>query len=669
MTDYRDDTPFDASTTHSVEEIAKAIRTKKYGKDTREAMAQSLEKIADIAKQNPKLVSFFPSKDGLINYDSKNNEIDFNCINDQAMFAFSDGSYTLIPKNYKLFLEFPGNYTAINLVLNKITGEISIQDPYKELTGKEFIIGYIRRKVRSGKSSKLIFGGLIKDFMLKNNAKESININYRYQTSAEAKLTFKSGIGLDLGIVEGGRLPVVYVDSEENPVTVPSKTIAVIDTRNEDYINATAYKVTWEIGTDNAVLTPYNAPNIEGYITIFTVYFNASLKNNPTYAKTSIGEPVFFENTVKDITHVRFSPSRNGLPYIDSERNLLNFNCVGDQAFIDYDGKSWQLAQNATLSLDMFTRTGTSVIDILLNLATGEVTADYGYRTNHFTPGKVVFGKIRKTSTETYLVEGFKTLENTEKPVLKGIVPIAHRGLNSLAPEESLEAYSLAVKSGYLDLECDVHFTSDGVPVLHHDDTINRIARTSEGQKIEEVITIKDTTLEILSGYDYGVYKAPFFSGTKIVTFEDFVKFAKQVGAFIHVELVHSYTTEQQDLMLNILKKYNMLSKIGWQSFEWDDLNYIMSKDENAQVELLSNSYSENLLSKGKAFKNGKRKVVLSVGSIEAENVESAHIEGLEVYVWTVDDKSKAMNYIKMGIDGLLTNGWINLPYLLSKTY
>ena len=52
MTDYRDDTPFDASTTHSVEEIARAIRTKKYGIDTREAMAQSIEKMGDIAKQN-----------------------------------------------------------------------------------------------------------------------------------------------------------------------------------------------------------------------------------------------------------------------------------------------------------------------------------------------------------------------------------------------------------------------------------------------------------------------------------------------------------------------------------------------------------------------------------------------------------------------------------------
>lgn len=51
MSEYRDETPFDSSN-HSVEEIARAIRTKKYGIDTREAMAQSLEKMADIAKQN-----------------------------------------------------------------------------------------------------------------------------------------------------------------------------------------------------------------------------------------------------------------------------------------------------------------------------------------------------------------------------------------------------------------------------------------------------------------------------------------------------------------------------------------------------------------------------------------------------------------------------------------
>ena len=45
MTDYTDSTPYDPTVLHSVTDSAQAIRTKIYGKDTREAMAQMGEKL------------------------------------------------------------------------------------------------------------------------------------------------------------------------------------------------------------------------------------------------------------------------------------------------------------------------------------------------------------------------------------------------------------------------------------------------------------------------------------------------------------------------------------------------------------------------------------------------------------------------------------------------
>ncbi|MDC7953180.1 hypothetical protein, partial [Liquorilactobacillus mali] len=45
MTDYTDSTPYDPTVLHSVSDSAQAIRTKMYGKDTREAMAQMGEKL------------------------------------------------------------------------------------------------------------------------------------------------------------------------------------------------------------------------------------------------------------------------------------------------------------------------------------------------------------------------------------------------------------------------------------------------------------------------------------------------------------------------------------------------------------------------------------------------------------------------------------------------
>ncbi|RUM99392.1 glycerophosphodiester phosphodiesterase [Pseudaminobacter arsenicus] len=56
--------------------------------------------------------------------------------------------------------------------------------------------------------------------------------------------------------------------------------------------------------------------------------------------------------------------------------------------------------------------------------------------------------------------------------------PIAHRGyhdLNKTVWENTLSAFSLAVERGYA-IECDVHLSSDGVPIVFHDHSLERLA-------------------------------------------------------------------------------------------------------------------------------------------------------------------------------------------------
>ncbi|MEJ7765540.1 MAG: glycerophosphodiester phosphodiesterase [Acidimicrobiales bacterium] len=48
----------------------------------------------------------------------------------------------------------------------------------------------------------------------------------------------------------------------------------------------------------------------------------------------------------------------------------------------------------------------------------------------------------------------------------------AHRGARALAPENTLEACSLAVGLGATGVETDAWLTADGVAVLHHDGTV-----------------------------------------------------------------------------------------------------------------------------------------------------------------------------------------------------
>jgi glycerophosphoryl diester phosphodiesterase len=61
--------------------------------------------------------------------------------------------------------------------------------------------------------------------------------------------------------------------------------------------------------------------------------------------------------------------------------------------------------------------------------------------------------------------------------------PIAHRGLhdgNKLVWENTLTAFAGAVKHNYA-IECDVHLTEDGVPVVFHDGDLKRLTG-KEGQ-------------------------------------------------------------------------------------------------------------------------------------------------------------------------------------------
>ncbi|MDP9071047.1 MAG: glycerophosphodiester phosphodiesterase [Actinomycetota bacterium] len=54
-------------------------------------------------------------------------------------------------------------------------------------------------------------------------------------------------------------------------------------------------------------------------------------------------------------------------------------------------------------------------------------------------------------------------------PLLRPPIGFAHRGARAHAPENTIEAFRLALKLGATGIESDVWLTADGVPVLHHD--------------------------------------------------------------------------------------------------------------------------------------------------------------------------------------------------------
>ncbi len=66
---------------------------------------------------------------------------------------------------------------------------------------------------------------------------------------------------------------------------------------------------------------------------------------------------------------------------------------------------------------------------------------------------------------------------------------IAHRGYSSEAPENTLEAFDLAVENGFNNFELDVQLSRDGVPVVIHDDTVDR---TTNGHGRVDGLTVAE---------------------------------------------------------------------------------------------------------------------------------------------------------------------------------
>lgn len=83
------------------------------------------------------------------------------------------------------------------------------------------------------------------------------------------------------------------------------------------------------------------------------------------------------------------------------------------------------------------------------------------------------------------------------KPLRVPPLAFAHRGARALAPDNTIESFSLALELGATAIESDVWVTADGVAVLDHDGLIRRrltrtsIATVNVGELPEHVPTLR----------------------------------------------------------------------------------------------------------------------------------------------------------------------------------
>ena len=182
--------------------------------------------------------------------------------------------------------------------------------------------------------------------------------------------------------------------------------------------------------------------------------------------------------------------------------------------------------------------------------ANGQVSINAPYKWD----GKPFNMTVNDFGGQDYNIEDFKKEFNVRS--------INHRGYCLEAPENTLSAYKLSARKGFRYVECDVSFTSDNIPVLLHDNTINRTSNWTG--------TIGELTLEQVKQYDFGSWFSPNYTGEKIPTFEEFIALCRKLGLhpYIEIKSVSGITEDHIKSIVNIVKRYGMKDKVTYISFE-----------------------------------------------------------------------------------------------------
>ncbi|WP_240721329.1 glycerophosphodiester phosphodiesterase [Pseudarthrobacter sp. NamE5] len=232
-------------------------------------------------------------------------------------------------------------------------------------------------------------------------------------------------------------------------------------------------------------------------------------------------------------------------------------------------------------------------------------------------------------------------------------IAMAHRGFSGEGLENSMAAFRAAVGLGYRYLETDVHTTSDGVVLLFHDDTLDRVTDgrgkvsglpAAEAAKARiggsEPIPRLDELLAELPDVRLNLDVKDWNSVASIAAVIE----ERQVH---HRVLVTSFSDRRRRAVLKRLSQpvaasagvgsialFTLLGPVLPRSvFQW-----LMRK----------------ILRDVQALQVPVRRGIVKV--VTPASIRRAHALGLVVHVWTVNEPEEMRRLLGLGVDGLVTD-------------
>lgn len=223
----------------------------------------------------------------------------------------------------------------------------------------------------------------------------------------------------------------------------------------------------------------------------------------------------------------------------------------------------------------------------------------------------------------------------------------SHAACKGHAPENTLAGIEAALRLGVDAIEIDVHCTSDGIPVLIHDETVDR---TTDGAG-----NIHEMTLDVARTLDAGARQfAPRFHGALIPTLAEVLELTKG-KALLQIE-IKQVGIEQR--VVEVVHKADATAYCESHSF-WPKVVQRMREVEPRMAAALLTD-GRRIVDWhdffGFALSLGAQGVSVYYASAKPDVVRLGQRRSLTFMTWTVDDEDDIREMVAAGVDSICSN-------------
>lgn len=232
------------------------------------------------------------------------------------------------------------------------------------------------------------------------------------------------------------------------------------------------------------------------------------------------------------------------------------------------------------------------------------------------------------------------------------ILSISHAACKGHAPENTLAGIRAALALGVDAIEIDVHASRDGVPVLMHDETVDR---TTDGAG-----RVPDLPLSVLQALDAGsgVF-ANRFAGERVPTLAEVLDLTRD-RCLLVIE-VKQRAIERS--VAEVVRRLNAAGSVMIWSFHEEVVAAArMALPEAPAARLWGGRQGDAATLLASTVRQGAQGVSVHYTAVEAALIRAARLRGMSVFTWTVDEAEDQARLAALGVDGICTN----LPDLLA---